>query len=98
MSVVLTFDGEGDENTNRWSSSADSNGNDRLTGNCWGDGTRGCGVFIQGGTKCEISGNDMWHAYQDIRNVGGCDKCGSWHRADGCLVTINYVSGCNNHG
>ncbi|KAL3473266.1 Spherulation-specific family 4-domain-containing protein [Aspergillus californicus] len=61
-----------------------------LSGNCWGDQVRGCGVFIQG-DGCRISGNDMWNAYQNIRDVGGCAKCGSFHRDDGCLVTINYV-------
>ncbi|KAL3428575.1 Spherulation-specific family 4-domain-containing protein, partial [Aspergillus tetrazonus] len=68
-----------------------------LSGNCWGDQTRGCGVFIQGDSSCTISGNDMWDAYQDIRNIGGCGKCGSFHRSDGCLVTINYVYQCDNH-
>ncbi|KAL3479399.1 Spherulation-specific family 4-domain-containing protein [Aspergillus californicus] len=68
-----------------------------LSGNCWGDQTRGCGVFIQGDSSSMISGNDMWNAYQDIRNIGGCSKCGSFHRDDGCLVTINYVYQCDNH-
>ncbi|KAL3492448.1 Spherulation-specific family 4-domain-containing protein [Aspergillus germanicus] len=67
-----------------------------LSGNCWGDQVRGCGVFIQG-DGCRISGNDMWNAYQNIRDVGGCAKCGSFHRDDGCLVTINYVYSCDNH-
>jgi hypothetical protein len=39
----------------------------------------------------------MWNAYQNIRDVGGCAKCGSFHRDDGCLVTINYVYSCDNH-
>lgn len=39
----------------------------------------------------------MWEAYQNIRNIGGCSKCGSFHRDDGCLVTINYVYQCDNH-
>ncbi|KAJ5326091.1 uncharacterized protein N7506_009193 [Penicillium brevicompactum] len=69
----------------------------RLTGNCWGDQTRGCGVFIQG-TGCSISGNDMWNDYQNIRKIGGCKKCGTYHRGNGCLVTIDYVSQCDNHG
>ncbi|KAE9364361.1 hypothetical protein N431DRAFT_355154 [Stipitochalara longipes BDJ] len=68
--------------------------NSSQTGNCWGDGTRSCGVFIQG-TSCAISGNDMWWDYQNIRKVGGCKKCGSYHREDGCLITINYVYKCD---
>jgi len=74
-----------------------SSGGSTLTGNCWGDQTRGCGVFIQG-SNCSISGNDMWNDYQRIRTIGGCKKCGSFHREDGCLVTINYVYQCDNHG
>ncbi|KAE8395561.1 Spherulation-specific family 4-domain-containing protein [Aspergillus alliaceus] len=68
------------------------------SGNCWGDQTRGCGVFIQGDASCSISGNDLWNDYQNIRNIGGCSKCGSFHREDGCLITINYVYQCDNHG
>ncbi|GLA52547.1 hypothetical protein AnigIFM63604_009412 [Aspergillus niger] len=67
-----------------------------LSGNCWGDQNRGCGVFLQG-QNCSISGNDMWNDYQNIRKIGGCKKCGSYHRGDGCLVTINYVYQCDNH-
>ncbi|RAK90770.1 hypothetical protein BO79DRAFT_215772 [Aspergillus costaricaensis CBS 115574] len=43
-----------------------------LSGNCWGDQNRGCGVFIQG-QNCSISGNDMWNDYQNIRKIGGFD-------------------------
>ncbi|OQD78925.1 hypothetical protein PENANT_c071G04858 [Penicillium antarcticum] len=43
-----------------------------LNGNCWGDQTRGCQVFVQG-AGCSISGNDMWNAYQNIRKIGGCE-------------------------
>ncbi|KAF7136979.1 hypothetical protein CNMCM5793_006730 [Aspergillus hiratsukae] len=68
-----------------------------LSGNCWGDQTRGCGVFIQGDAHCSISGNDMWNDYQNIRNIGGCKRCGSFHREDGSLITINYVYSCDNH-
>ncbi|EAW24040.1 uncharacterized protein NFIA_036120 [Aspergillus fischeri NRRL 181] len=67
------------------------------SGNCWGDQTRSCGVFIQGDAHCSISGNDMWNDYQNIRNIGGCKRCGSFHREDGCLITINYVYSCDNH-
>ncbi|KAF5854885.1 hypothetical protein ETB97_010935 [Aspergillus alliaceus] len=68
------------------------------SGNCWGDHTRGCGVFIQGDASCSISGNDLWNDLQNIRKIGGCSKCGSFHREDGCLITINYVYQCDNHG
>ena len=73
-----------------------------MNGNCWGDGVRGCGVFIQNKDSgaapgnCRISGNDLWWAYQNIRKIGGCKKCGAWHRVDGCNIKVDYVSGCNN--
>ncbi|KAJ6080564.1 hypothetical protein N7499_005438 [Penicillium canescens] len=73
-----------------------TNGAASQTGNCWGDQTRGCGAFVQG-TNCSISGNDMWNDYQNIRKIGGCGKCGTYHRGNGCLVTIDYVYQCNNH-
>ncbi|RAH78951.1 hypothetical protein BO86DRAFT_402295 [Aspergillus japonicus CBS 114.51] len=66
------------------------------SGDCWGDLTQGCGVFIQG-QNCSISGNDMWNDYQNIRTIGGCKKCGSYQRKDGCRVTIDYVYQCDNH-
>lgn len=53
----------------------------------------GCGVFIQGQKNCARTGNQIWHDYQDIRG-NGCKICGSKHWGDGCLTTINYVSGC----
>ena len=56
----------------------------------------GCGIFIQGDGVCTISGNELWSAFSQIREMAGCDTCGSYHRADGCLVTINYVTGCPN--
>ncbi|KAH7383114.1 Spherulation-specific family 4-domain-containing protein [Cadophora sp. MPI-SDFR-AT-0126] len=62
-------------------------------GSCHGNGVQYCGVFIQG-AGCTISGNDMWNDYQNIRDIGGCKRCGSYHRSDGCLVTVNYVSSC----
>ncbi|KAF9874265.1 hypothetical protein CkaCkLH20_08248 [Colletotrichum karsti] len=81
---------------------------DKLNGNCWSDWAgNGCGVFIAGtpddkytdAEYCEITGDDMWWAYQDIRadDGGNCDKCGSKHFGNGCRVTINYVTGCANH-
>ncbi|KAI3558673.1 hypothetical protein CABS01_07360 [Colletotrichum abscissum] len=56
-------------------------------------GGYGCGVFIQGKSGCARTGNQMWYDYQDIR-ANGCRVCGSKHWGDGCLTTINYVSGC----
>jgi hypothetical protein len=78
-----------------------SSGSHTETGNCWGDQTRGCGVFIEGtsteGKNCTISGNELWNDYQSIRKICGCKKRGSFRRDDGCLVKIDYVYGCDNH-
>lgn len=71
------------------------------SGNCWSNiNGDGCGVFVQGkdnnGNPCVSSGNALWYDYQDIRKAGGCSKCGSKHHDNGCLTTINYVTGCDN--
>lgn len=71
------------------------------SGNCWANWEGfGCSVQIRGtdqdGNNCEITGDDMWWAYQDIRDVGGCSKCGSKHFGNGCLVSIDYYYGCDN--
>lgn len=39
----------------------------------------------------------MWDAYQNIRDIGGCKKCGSFERSDGCTLKIDYVYGCDHH-
>ncbi|XMA10228.1 hypothetical protein WAI453_003019 [Rhynchosporium graminicola] len=68
-------------------------GDGKPHGNCFGDSIRSCGVFLQKG-DCAMSGNDMWHTYQNLRNLGGCEKCGSYKLANGCLFTVNYVYAC----
>jgi hypothetical protein len=70
-------------------------GNATDTGNCWGDGIRGCGVFVEG-SSCRASGNEIWNTYQSIRKVGGCKKCGGYKRDDGCKIKIDYVVACSN--
>ncbi|OGM49583.1 hypothetical protein ABOM_001752 [Aspergillus bombycis] len=85
------------DDTSYFATSANETGINQ-SGNCWGDQTRGCGVFIQGDESCSISGNDLWNDYQNIRQVGGCSKCGSFYREDGCQITIDYVYQCDNHG
>ena len=45
---------------------------------------------------CKMTGDEMWWAYQEIRKIGGCSKCGSKHLGTGCLFSIDYVSGCDN--
>ncbi|CAK7235811.1 hypothetical protein SBRCBS47491_009421 [Sporothrix bragantina] len=71
-------------------------------GNCWAntDGDFGCKIYIQGrdesGNNCRITGDDMWWAYQDIRKQGNCGKCGSKHLGNGCIVSIDYESNCDN--
>ncbi|KAH6640172.1 hypothetical protein F5144DRAFT_609227 [Chaetomium tenue] len=57
-------------------------------------GGYGCGIFIQGKSHCVRTGNQMWWDYQDIRK-SGCQKCSTKHWGDGCMTTVNYVSGCS---
>lgn len=66
---------------------------DAENGGCASDGNGGCGVFLQG-YNCAMSGNDMWKTYQNLRKLGGCSKCGSFHQEDGCMLTVNYVAKC----
>ncbi|KAL0930132.1 uncharacterized protein CTRU02_214952 [Colletotrichum truncatum] len=54
----------------------------------------GCGVYIQGGSQCMRTGNQMWSDYQEIRN-NDCKTCGRKQWGDGCMTVINYVVGCN---
>lgn len=82
-----------------------SNGAISQSGNCWGNSVGdGCSVLVRGtdkqGRNCEISGDDMWHAYQDIKSPqkGGCGKCGSKHFGNGCMVSIDFVRQCGNRG
>ena len=72
-----------------------------LSGNCWANWEQfGCSVKIRGkdenGKDCTITGDEMWEAYQDIRKIGGCKKCGSKHFGNGCLVSVDYYYGCDN--
>jgi hypothetical protein len=71
------------------------------SGNCWANAEQfGCSVQIRGtdqnNNNCQITGDNIWQAYQDIRNIGGCSKCGSEHFGNGCLVSIDYYYGCDN--
>ncbi|KAI2615067.1 pectate lyase superfamily protein-domain-containing protein [Hypoxylon sp. NC1633] len=66
------------------------------TGNCQGDyAGYGCGVFLKG-DGCSMRGKDMKAAYQMIRDEGHCGKCGRMDYSDGCSLTVDYVTGCNN--
>ncbi|KAF7164134.1 hypothetical protein CNMCM5623_008824 [Aspergillus felis] len=72
-----------------------------ISGNCWANNAGfGCSVQIRGtdqnGKNCQITGDEMWQAYQDIRNVGGCKKCGTKHFGNGCMVSVDYYYGCDN--
>lgn len=70
-------------------------------GSCWSDNAGfGCSVRIRGkdqhGKDCTITEDEMWEAYQDIRNIGGCKKCGTKHFENGCMVSVDYYYGCDN--
>ncbi|PWY96628.1 fibronectin type III domain protein [Aspergillus sclerotioniger CBS 115572] len=69
--------------------------------NCWANWEQyGCSVQVRGKDQnmnnCQITGDEMWEAYQDIRNIGGCKKCGTKHFGNGCLVSVDYYYGCDN--
>ncbi|KAH9895327.1 hypothetical protein F4778DRAFT_267239 [Xylariomycetidae sp. FL2044] len=54
----------------------------------------GCSVFVDGPQyDCDVSGNQLWWDYQDIR-ANGVEKCGSKHWGNGCRTTVNYVAAC----
>ncbi|KAI0006688.1 glycosyl hydrolase family 71-domain-containing protein [Xylariaceae sp. FL0662B] len=74
----------------------------KLDGNCKANSSgQGCKVFVAGSKntgsnkECTMSGNEMWYKYQDLRD-NGADKCGSVHFGNGCRMTVNYVSSCDN--
>ena len=69
---------------------------DGQNGNCWGDGTRACGVFIQGDGTCEISSNELWWAYQNIVMLAVVKSADRGIGLTGCYISINYVSTCTN--
>ncbi|KAF7585733.1 hypothetical protein BBP40_010183 [Aspergillus hancockii] len=50
------------------------------TGTCSGT----CGLFVSG-NHCEVMGQDLMDAYNDIRNRGHCSHCGRKQIANGCL-------------
>ncbi|OBT76618.1 hypothetical protein VF21_05289 [Pseudogymnoascus sp. 05NY08] len=53
------------------------------SGSCTGNVAGfGCGVFVEGGSGCKMSGNAIWYAYQDIRKAGGCAICGQKNFGD----------------
>ncbi|KAJ2998769.1 hypothetical protein NUW58_g218 [Xylaria curta] len=51
-----------------------------------------CGLFVQG-SGCSTNGAGLANGYDLIR-AGGCQACGSLHTGGGCLITMNYVTGC----
>ena len=55
-----------------------------------------CAVYIAGtrqdGQNCKMTGDDMWKAYQNIRQ-SGCGICGRQHLGDGCMVVVASVNG-----
>ncbi|KAL3428704.1 bacteriodes thetaiotaomicron symbiotic chitinase [Aspergillus tetrazonus] len=70
------------------------------SGECYTDGKNagfGCGVFVKG-DDCEMPGRQIAAAYDHIfqESGGQCEICGHAYFADGCYVTVDYVSGCQN--
>ena len=77
-------------------------GSTPLSGNCWANNFGyGCKVYVQGHNQwddkpCKMTGDEMWLAYQEVRKVGGCSRCGSKHIGNGCLLSIDYEGNCDN--
>ncbi|KAL4877577.1 hypothetical protein BJY04DRAFT_230539 [Aspergillus karnatakaensis] len=72
---------------------------DTNSGTCYTDGKNagfGCGVFVEG-DDCRLTGNEMAAAYDHLfQETGGeCKICGHAKFANGCKLTVNYVSGCH---
>ncbi|GLB02630.1 hypothetical protein AtubIFM57258_003988 [Aspergillus tubingensis] len=57
----------------------------------------GCGVFVEG-DNCEMTGAELAAHYDHIMQSsgGGCKICGHALLSNGCKVTVNYVSHCQN--
>lgn len=98
----VKFCDEAVNNMQRGSTIYTANGDSlAISGNCWANWEQfGCSVKIRGtdedGNNCQITSDEMWDAYQDIRNIGGCHVCGSKHFGNGCLVNVDYYYGCDN--
>ncbi|GFN17067.1 bacteriodes thetaiotaomicron symbiotic chitinase [Aspergillus tubingensis] len=73
---------------------------DTNSGTCYTDGMNagfGCGVFVEG-DNCEMTGAELAAHYDHIMQSsgGGCKICGHALLSNGCKVTVNYVSHCQN--
>jgi hypothetical protein len=69
-----------------------------LQGNCWGNSPGfGCKVYVQG-PDCQVTGDEMWGAYQDIHHPkgGNCKNCGSKNLGNGCFVSVDHEYPCDN--
>jgi len=77
-----------------------------FSGNCWANanGDFGCMVYVRGSNQwdndspCIFTADEIWNAYQDIRNrdKGNCKVCGTKHIGNGCLISIDWISSCDN--
>lgn len=80
-----------------------SNGNTEESGGCSKNILGlGCSVTIRGrdkgGKGCEITGDGLKQAYEDIKAAerGNCLKCpGTKDLGNGCSVSIDYTRGCS---
>ncbi|KAG0617227.1 hypothetical protein M758_5G174700 [Ceratodon purpureus] len=52
-----------------------------------------CGLFVGGGSNCDLSGQEMLDAFSELR-VRECAKCGVKTYNDGCQFKIDYVASC----
>ncbi|CAG8899424.1 unnamed protein product [Penicillium egyptiacum] len=52
-----------------------------------------CGLFVSG-NHCEVMGQHLMDAYNDICNRGHCSHCGRKQIANGCTIKIDRMTGC----
>jgi hypothetical protein len=50
----------------------------------------------QNGVNGQITGEGLWDAYQDIREIAKCDKGGHKKLGNGCAVHVDYYYSCDN--
>ncbi|KAG0598972.1 hypothetical protein M758_12G116700 [Ceratodon purpureus] len=64
-------------------------GSSQETGVCSGH----CGLFVGGGSNCDLTGQEMLDAFSELR-IRECAKCGVKTYNDACQFKMDYVASC----
>jgi hypothetical protein len=60
--------------------------------------TFGCSIRIRGRDEknnlCKATGPEIWDAYQGIKKMAECGKCGTKRLGNGCMVSSDYYGSC----